>query len=168
MTDATINFWSCNPLSQARGRVWSKYPMTCVAPSSRGASYVDVRCIVAKHWHNTLAWPDFSFCQIRVCSEKLRLLIQGVLCLHTSYRALVSFNVHSITIWRVVDANQWCTSAHHNMGTLSQMNTETLTRKTILLFGEHESCMTHAHSWHPQYMYQCIFCSGWYRLMPTL
>jgi len=33
-----------------------------------------------------------------------------------------------------------------NMGTLSQMNAGTLTRTTILLFGEHESCTTHAGS----------------------
>ena len=33
-----------------------------------------------------------------------------------------------------------------NMGTLSQMNAETLTRTTILLFGEHESCTTHVRS----------------------
>jgi len=32
------------------------------------------------------------------------------------------------------------------MGTLSQMNTETLTRATTLLFDEHESCTAHAHS----------------------
>ena len=29
---------------------------------------------------------------------------------------------------------------------LSQMNAETLTRATTLLFGEHESCTTHARS----------------------
>jgi len=43
------------------------------------------------------------------------------------------------------------------MGTLSQMNAETLTRTTILLFGEHESCTTHARSRHPQYMHKCIY-----------